>query len=196
MFRTVACDVDAYLRRFKAIEAPGWLRRCAAIARYPILWTLAIHRVAHWYRIKRGRNSGAALRFLIAPTLSVLSWIARIATKTDILATVEIEPGVALSEKGYIILGARRIGRGTCIGERVTIGMSLATGGVPEIGRDVQIGCDTVIYGAITIGDGVVVKPGSVVTRTVPPGITVEGNPARMADRTATGECSSGACCA
>lgn len=97
-----------------------------------------------------------------------------------------MEPGVALARRGYIILGASRVGQGTCIGERVTIGMSLADGAVPDIGRGVQIGHDSVIYGAISIGDGAIVRPGAVVTRNVPAGATVEGNPARIVSGTAT----------
>ena len=49
-----------------------------------------------------------------------------------------------------------------------------------EIGRDVWIGGGAIILPGVTIGDGATVGAGSVVTRDVPAGATVVGNPARV----------------
>ena len=49
-----------------------------------------------------------------------------------------------------------------------------------EIGRDVWIGGGAIILPGITIGDCAVIGAGSVVTRDVPQGATVAGNPARQ----------------
>lgn len=46
------------------------------------------------------------------------------------------------------------------------------------IGSRVWIGCRAIILKGVTIGDGSVVAAGSVVTRDVPPGTLVAGNPA------------------
>ncbi|MCZ7498135.1 sugar O-acetyltransferase [Agrobacterium rhizogenes] len=51
------------------------------------------------------------------------------------------------------------------------------------IGRDVWIGGGAILLAGITIGDGAIVGAGSVVTRNVPPGVTVVGNPARPIKR-------------
>jgi maltose O-acetyltransferase len=56
------------------------------------------------------------------------------------------------------------------------------------IGRDVWIGGGALILPGVTIGDGAIVGAGSVVTRDVPAGATVIGNPARI--HTARGEIS------
>jgi maltose O-acetyltransferase len=50
----------------------------------------------------------------------------------------------------------------------------------PTIGDDVWIGTRAIILPGVTIGDGVVVGAGSVVTRDVPPYAVVAGNPARV----------------
>lgn len=51
------------------------------------------------------------------------------------------------------------------------------------IGRDVWIGGAAVILAGVSIGDGAIVGAGAVVTRDVPAGATVVGNPARPATR-------------
>lgn len=48
------------------------------------------------------------------------------------------------------------------------------------IGKEVWIGGSAIILAGVTIGDGAIVGAGSVVTRDVPEGATVVGNPARM----------------
>ena len=48
------------------------------------------------------------------------------------------------------------------------------------IGADVWIGGRAIIMPGVTIGDGAIVGAGSVVTRDVPAGVTVVGNPARI----------------
>jgi len=49
-----------------------------------------------------------------------------------------------------------------------------------SIGDNVWIGCRTIILSGVAIGEGSVVAAGSVVTRDVPPGTLVAGNPARV----------------
>jgi maltose O-acetyltransferase len=48
------------------------------------------------------------------------------------------------------------------------------------IGRNVWIGGGAIIVPGVTIGDDCIIGAGSVVTRSVPPGATVAGNPARV----------------
>lgn len=48
------------------------------------------------------------------------------------------------------------------------------------IGRDVWVGMNVIILSGVNIGDGSVVAAGSVVTRDVPEGVLVAGNPAKV----------------
>jgi maltose O-acetyltransferase len=48
-----------------------------------------------------------------------------------------------------------------------------------DIGRNVWIGGGAIILPGIRVGDDAVIGAGSVVTKDVPAGVTVRGNPAR-----------------
>jgi maltose O-acetyltransferase len=49
-----------------------------------------------------------------------------------------------------------------------------------RIGSNVWIGGGAIVLPGVSIGDDAIVGAGSVVTRDVPPGTTVVGNPARV----------------
>jgi len=48
------------------------------------------------------------------------------------------------------------------------------------IGRTASLGSGAIVLGGVTVGDGALVGAGAVVTRDVPPGMTVAGSPARI----------------
>jgi maltose O-acetyltransferase len=52
-----------------------------------------------------------------------------------------------------------------------------------RIGRNVWIGGGAIVAPGTVIGDDAIIGAGSVVTRDVPPGVTVYGNPARQPSR-------------
>jgi UDP-2-acetamido-3-amino-2,3-dideoxy-glucuronate N-acetyltransferase len=51
--------------------------------------------------------------------------------------------------------------------------------------RGASIGSGVTLLGGITIGENAIIGAGSVVTKDVPPNVTVAGNPARLFDRIA-----------
>ena len=58
---------------------------------------------------------------------------------------------------------------------------------VTHIGSNCFIGVNAVVLPGVTLGDGVVVGAGAVVTKDVPEGCVVAGNPARVIRRVRTG---------
>ncbi|KFL87898.1 Maltose O-acetyltransferase [Acetobacter malorum] len=95
---------------------------------------------------------------------------------------------------GCVILDVApvHIGHGTQIGPGVQILAAdhprdpalrrqlLESGRPVTIGETVWIGGGAIILPGITIGDNAIIGAGSVVTRNVPAGVTVAGNPARI----------------
>lgn len=51
-----------------------------------------------------------------------------------------------------------------------------------NIGNDVWIGMNSIILPGVTIGDGAIVAANSVVSESVPPGVLVRGNPAKIVE--------------
>jgi serine acetyltransferase len=147
------------------------------------LWLLSFHRIAHF--CMRRRNVRSPVWWLARLCLSLGSCFSVLFCRSAFSADCEINGVVYLSNQGYLICGARRIGAGSLIHERCTFGYSVARGdeGRPVIGENVWIGPDCIIAGSITIGDGATVLPGSFVTFSVPPNAVVKGNPALIVQK-------------
>ena len=145
------------------------------------LFVLAAHRIA--YRCRR-KNPGGRVGWLLNRAQLVLArpgiYFSMVLAKCEILALTRMEGGVYISDRGYVILGASSIGSGTVIHDHVTIGMNMRDREIPEIGRNVWIGPRCVLYGGIKVGAGATLLPGTVLTRSLPPGAVVQGNPARV----------------
>ena len=87
-------------------------------------------------------------------------------------------PGLKLPHWGTIVVSPdARVGPGATIHPGVTLG--LHGGGAPQVGRDVYLGPGAKAYGPVTIGDGAGLGANCVVNRSVAPGTTVAGIPAR-----------------
>jgi serine O-acetyltransferase len=80
---------------------------------------------------------------------------------------------------GCVVSSRCRIGPGTHLYHHVTLGAD-ASGGYPSLGTNVTICTGAVVIGAVHVGDNAIVGANSVVTKDVPAGAIVAGNPARQ----------------
>ncbi len=177
--RQLAADARLYAR-LSLPAGRGRVSLARTLLRNRGVWLLTFHRLAH-YCVTQRRSE------------SPLWWLARLCNRFGILFNVifcrsalssdcRIEEGVYLSNKGYLMCGARSIGSGSLVHDRCTFGSSVAAGDEarPHIGKQVWIGPNCIIAGALTVGDGATVLPDSFLTFSVPPRAVVQGNPARI----------------
>jgi serine O-acetyltransferase len=174
-------DVDFAHRRYWPERPVSLASRLRLLAGNPALRLLLIHRIAHWLYANRPPDGWRAWRWrLMKGALALPKWVAQVNAKSEISNDCELEGGVCFSNQGFFIFGPRTAGAGTVIGSRVTFGKSHVDDGIPEVGRNVWIGSDCVVYGAIRIGDGATLLPGTVLTKSIPAGVVIQGNPARL----------------
>jgi serine O-acetyltransferase len=145
---------------------------------------LAVHRLAHYYYVQRPRTNPTLATVVLRSSVLIGRALATVLAKSDIYHATAIDEGVHLSDGGQLTIGAQRIGRGTIIHDRVTIGVKAGgEGTMPIVGEDVWIGSECVIYGDITLGDGATILPGTVLSMNVPSRAVVAGNPGRIIAR-------------
>ncbi len=149
----------------------------------------ALHQHNHQHPDERG-PVGAKLAALMAH----LGWDVWIEAPFHCAYGVNIHLGDRVYlNSGCVLLDTAelRIGAGSMLGPQVQIfcpnhhkdrqkrAAGLERARPVHIGEDVWIGGGAIILPGVTIGDGAIIGAGSVVTRDVPAGVTVVGNPAK-----------------
>jgi serine O-acetyltransferase len=164
-FRTLASDLRAPLERDPA--ARGWLD---VVLSYPGFHALVAHRLIH--------------PLAGVPVLArYLAHIARFFTGIEIHPKAKIGRGVFIDHGMGVVIGeTSEVGDGCTIYQGVTLGGTSLSHGKrhPTLGRNVTVGVNSAVLGAITLGDNVKVGGGSVVVKDVPANATVVGVPARV----------------
>jgi putative colanic acid biosynthesis acetyltransferase WcaB len=98
---------------------------------------------------------------------------------TEVGENLQLQHGIGLVVNHDTIIGDNcTLRNSTTIGNKQQADGTY--GAPPKIGNNVDIGCNVVIIGALTIGDNAVIGAGSVVVKDVPPNAVVAGNPAKV----------------
>jgi serine O-acetyltransferase len=167
LVEAIAADLKAPLERDPA--ARGWLD---VVLSYP------------------GFHAVLAHRFIHAMHVAGIPLIPRLLSNVNRFFTgIEIHPGAKLGKGVFIDHGMGVvIGETAEIGENCTLYQGVTLGGTslshgkrhPTLGKNVTVGVNAAVLGAITIGDNSKIGGGSVVVKDVPPNATVVGVPARI----------------
>jgi serine O-acetyltransferase len=174
MFENVKLD----LNRFDI----GFRSRALAIFLKPGTWAVLSYRLCRWLYLCRAPK--IIKKFLGLGTTLLQVWIA-VLTNIDIPPSAEIGPGLLIPHTGFLVLaGGAKVGRNCTLAQGVTIGHRLggqnSQTGAPVIGDRVYVGPSAVIIGNLMIGNDALIGAGAIVTRSIPPGGVVVGNPARV----------------
>jgi thymidylate kinase len=115
------------------------------------------------------------LLFFCRRNVPIVSRLVRVLFNSDIYC--RLPPDVHLPYPyGVVIHPEAVIGRRVTIMQQVTLGgRDLSENIAPVIGDDVYIGAGARVLGDVRIGQGVVIGANAVVTRDIPPGVTVVG---------------------
>lgn len=168
MFQRLREDITCILERDPAARSAWEVLTC-----YPGLHALVLHRRAHWF----WQNGWLWLgRFI--------SHLARF------VSGIEIHPGARIGRRvfidhgmGVVIGETAEVGDDCTIYQGVTLGGTSLTRGAkrhPTLEAGVVIGAGAKVLGGFTVGTRARVGSNSVVLKTVPPGATAVGIPARI----------------
>ena len=164
-FETFLADLRAPLERDPA--ARGWLD---VVLSYPGFHAIVAHRLIH-----------PLARVPLLPRL--LSQFVRFLTGIEIHPGATIGKGVFIDHGMGVVIGeTAEVGDGCTIYQGVTLGGTSLSHGKrhPTLGRNVTVGVNAAVLGAINLGDNAKVGGGSVVVKDVPANATVVGVPARI----------------
>lgn len=82
---------------------------------------------------------------------------------------------------GVVIHKRTKIGRNCSVSQNVTIGRKKGkSDGVPEIGNNVYIGANSVVFGNVVVGDNSIIGPCTLINKSIPPNSVVAGNPFKI----------------
>lgn len=166
-FENILADLRAPLERDPA--ARGWLD---VVLSYPGFHALVAHRLIH------------ALHRVGVPILPrFFANVSRFWTQIEIHPAASIGKGIFIDHGSGVVIGeTARVGDGCTIYQGVTLGGTSLSHGKrhPTLGRNVTVGVNSSVLGAIVLGDNARVGGGSVVVKDVPANATVVGVPARV----------------
>ncbi len=170
MFKNLIAEIDSYVARDPALRS-----RWDVILSYPGFHALTFYKLSSWLWRHKFRTLG---RFV--------SHLGRL------FSGIEIHPGAKIGERLFIDHGMGVvIGETAEIGDDVTLYQGVTLGGTslakgkrhPTLENGVIVGSGAQILGPFTVGAGARIGANAVVLKEVPPGVTMVGIPAKIAQR-------------
>jgi len=172
-------DFARYMEFHGATGPADFKRRLSVLLSSRGFWVVANYRFGRW----ANADFNSPLRKPIKLVLKTIYFLGRYLSvciaKIEISIQADIGPGLFLSNKGNIMLGADRIGDHCTVHHNVTLGQDRKRE-EPVLGEHVWIGCDTIIYGGIEIGSHTIVENNSVLSKSLPGRMLVGGNPCKI----------------
>jgi serine O-acetyltransferase len=175
-----ASDLEKYYRIGFSNCPPGFFTKLNLWINHLGLHCVAMYRFGQF--ANRLYHKNAILGFIPMVFYTIFNFLIRLFYHVDIDAAI-IGPGLYIGHIGCIYIGNVTIGKNFSVTHNVTIGQGHSEGkeGRPEsIGDNVWIGTGSVISGAIIVGNNVTIAPGTFLSRTIPDGCLVGGNPAHV----------------
>jgi len=182
MLNNLKCDFN----RYSNFHSPGtklsvW-GKILVLIKSPSFFAIAIHRFGFWVDAHYKYDKNQLIKYTLKFFYRLGVFLSIIFLKIEISEASDIGPGLYLSNKGYIILGTKKMDKFCTIQHKVTIGMGLEHKS-PVIGSHVWIGSNSIIFGNIKIGEGTVIKENTVLSKSIPAKCLINGNPGRIIKR-------------
>lgn len=138
---------------------------------------LVIYRIAKWFH-----DRTFFIKLVGFPLIYFYKLISQFGFGCDFPLTISLGPRAKIVHiHGIVVNKSAKIGSDVVLRNGITIGIK-GDGfpGAPVIGNSVEFGSNSIVIGGVTVGDGVKVGAGAVVVKSVPSGVVVVGNPARI----------------
>jgi serine O-acetyltransferase len=186
MKNDLRCDFARYKRAQGVGDELTRIRTFSVLLKSPGFFPILIYRFGVLINYKLKENGSHPMWQVFNLLHYFMQSLSVIFFKITILDQSEIGPGLMLSNKGNMIIGVKRMGRNCTIHSNVTMGIGIGIRGTyqpPEVGDNVTIGANSLIYGNIKIGNDTIIDDSSVLSRSIPEKSHVGGNPARILKR-------------
>ena len=174
-----------YRRQFESCGYPsagrsGFLGKLSALLKSPGFFAVLVHRLMHLGDTGYHGKTCVLMKYYIRLVLCPFNYLRKTLMKIEIPKSLSIGPGLVLSSRGEIIVGAKCIGENCTLDHKVTIGVGGRNREKPIIGDNVRVESGALVFGGIRIGNNVTIKAGTVCSKNIPDNCVVEGNPARI----------------
>jgi len=179
MFEKIKTDIERFCQVRKGSGPTTFAEKLDEVLMNPCLHVLMLYRFLNW--VVNEIHNPVVRRFFTLSVRPLVFWYRRI-HGISIDNEASIGKGFYIGHPGGILIGPVKIGENCNIAHNVTIGLGGRGEGreLPEIGCQVWIGTMSVIFGKIVIGDHTTILPGTILSKSVPPHVTVGGNPGRI----------------